>query len=301
MEKTRAITTSLLNSANCQILTDDSCCLNNEEQMKLGVEMIPFLATINQLEDPLRNLLSKKEFVLFVGTTPSLSIINDTVRDAVTTLDEKDKSLRASERIYIIDTSCFSGGLGFLVTYLAEFFNSGSHSLNDIRTYAQFLSNHIAHFFVEPSPKRWNDLIYVPRTGPVNYSGGRFRGNKAIYNYLGTNLNDNAYNPKEKVWVCYSELREEAKNLARHLKKHCPDSRIDMSHSINPHSVASLSDDVIACFYLSTEVRPDEPSETYDKTQYAAIDRKNKIAKYNITKMTRIAQAFHKNHFCPEF
>ena len=300
MEKTKVIWDVSLSPKNCYILTDDSCCLNNEEQQHLGVLEIPFMATVNQAEETIKSMLDQKEFVLFVGTAPSLSVINDTVRGAAKILDNKDKRLNARKRVIVLNTSCFSGGLGLFVTHFAEFFNSGNHTLNELKTYNLFLSNHIAHFFVEPNSKRWNELIYVPRTGPVNYSGGKFRGNKGVYNHLAGNFQDYAYNKKESVWICASSQKDEARILARQFKRCCPDSRVDLSHHLMPHSIASLQEDVVACFFLSIEVRPDEPTGHFESFQYREADRKNQFAKYNITEITRFAQA-HKNSPCPEF
>ena len=300
MEKTKVLRDGLLGPENCIIATDDSCCLDNEEQMRLGVVSIPFMATINQLEKPLKSMLDRKEFVLFVGTAPSLSYINDTVRHTAKLLDNQDKRLNARKRVIILNTSCFSGGLGLFVTLFAEFFNSKKHTLKELKTYNLFLSNHIAHFFIKPSSKRWNDLIYVPRTGPVNYAGGRFKGNKGIYNYLASNFQDYAYHPEESVWICYSDMKDEARLLARQIKRCCPDSSVDLSHKMMPHSIAGLPEDVVACFFLSAEVRPDEPTGRFEDIQNEEADRKNQFAKYNITEITRFAQA-HKQSPCPEF
>ncbi|MBR1801742.1 hypothetical protein IJ768_00740 [Candidatus Saccharibacteria bacterium] len=283
---------------NCQIVTDDSCCLGSEELSRLGVEAIPFMATINQLETPVRTLLKRKEFILFVGTAPSLSIINDTISDVAELLDEKDKSLNAKDRILIFNTSCFSGGLGMFVTLFVNFINKKPRIHDELLAYTQFLANHIAHFFVEPKEKRWNNLIYVPRTGPVNYDGGKFRGNHGVYNHLAATFRDYAYHADEKVWICHGEVAESfhhARNLARQFKRCCPDSHLDLSHRIMPHTVANLTDDAVACFFLSTDVRPDEPGPYYSELQYQEIEEKNNIAKENITAITRFAQAFRKN------
>ena len=299
----------LFSKKNSLILTDDSCCLNNEEQQELGIQTIPCMATIKQLTKFLKKLLAEKEFVLFVGTAPSLSIINNTVRDTAEYLDDEDKRLNATERVKIINTSCFSGGLGFFVTWFARYLNAKPRTFDEIEAFSQFLANHIAHFFIEPTDKRWNNLIYVPRTGPMNYDGGKFRGNKGIYDYIASDFRDNAYHQEEKVWICFSDPQmsdedlttfPQARNLAKQIKRCCPDSRLDLSHKIAPHSVASLPDRVIACFYLSTEVRSDEFGPYSHEEQEREVDDKRLIARRNITKMTRISQTFKKNP-CPKF
>ena len=288
-------------------MTDDSCCLNNEEQQELGIQTISFMATTNQLVEYLQNSLAEKEFVLFVGTAPSLSYINEMVQDAAEILDDEDKCLNATKRIKVINTSCFSGGLGLFVTWFARYLNAKPRNFDELEAFSQFLANHITHFFVEPKEKRWNHLIYAPRTGPINFDGGKFRGNKGVYSYIAGNFHDNAYHQEEKVWICPSETSDgdnltftHARNLARHIKHRCPDSRPDLSHTIAPHPVADLPDDVIACFFLSTEVRSDEIGNDFHEKQEQEIDNKRLIAKRNITKITRIAQTFEKNP-CPKF
>lgn len=300
----------LFSSKNSLILTDDSCCLSNEEKQELGIQTIPCMATINELIEVLKQSLAEKEFVLFVGTAPSLSIINDTVRDTAEFLDDKDKRLNATDRIKVINTSCFSGGLGLFVTWFARYLNAKPRTFDELEAISQFLANHIAHFFVEPKEKRWNNLIYSPRTGPINYDGGKFRGNKGVYNFIASDFRDNAYHQEEKVWICFSGPRKsdgedgstfaQARSLARQIKRCCPDSRLDLSHPIAPHPVASLPDDVIACFYLSTEVRSDEFGPYSHELQEREVDDKRIIARRNITKMTRIAQTFKKSP-CPKF
>ena len=308
-------------SSNSQILTDDSCCLSKSELKALNVETVPFMAIENDLEKPLKSLLSKKEFVLFVGTAPSLSIINDTIEVAAENLDEKDKSLNAKKRVIIINTSCFSGGLGLFVTHFAHYFNSREHTYDELLAYSLFLANHIAHFFVKPCTKRWNNLIYVPRTGPINHNGGKFRGNRGVYNHLTEIFRDHAYHTDEKVWICYtgpndreakkdtdskeaakleSETFIQARSLARQFKRCQPETQIDISHQIKPHSVSSLKDDIIACFFLSTDVRPDEMGPRYNEALEQEIAEKTAIAKENITLITRFAQAFKENPM-PQF
>lgn len=277
---------------NCQVITDDSCCLNNEELMKLHVVTIPHQATINEAERFLKNALRKKEFVLFVGTAKSLSDINDTMQQAAENLDEKDKSLNTKKRVKIFNTSSFSGGLGFFVTLFADFAYSGKTE-DEIDGYAVFLANHIAHFFIEPSQKRWNKLIYVPRTGTINFNGGKFRGNRGVYNYLAGNFRDYAYNQEEEIWVCYADEREEARILARQFKRCCPDSKIDLSHQIAPNTVDELADNIISCFFLTKDVRPDEPSSNIEHGHLDEIEEKREIARKNITAISKYAQAFH--------
>lgn len=292
----------LFSKKNSLILTDDSCCLNNEEQQELNVQTISFKATTNQLIEYLRNSLTEKEFVLFVGTAPSLSFISEMVKDAAEILNDEDKRLNANERVKVINTSCFSGGLGLFVTWFARHLNSKPRTFDELEAFSQFLANHIAHFFVEPNEKRWNNLIYAPRTGPMNYDGGKFRGNKGVYSHIASNFHDNAYHQEEKVWICFSEkddgeeeVLSQAQSLAKHIKYRCPDSRLDLSHTIAPHPVESMPDDIIACFFLSTEVRSDEFGDHFHEKVEREVDDKRLIARRNITKMTRIAQTFKKN------
>lgn len=299
----------LFSKENSLILTDDSCCLNNEEQQKLHIQTIPYQATINQIIEPLKTSLAEKEFVLFVGTALSFSNINETVKNAAKKLDDEDKSLNATDRIKVISTSCFSGGLGFFVTWFARYVNAKPRTFNEIEAFAQFLANHIAHFFVEPKKTRKNNLIYAPRTGPMNYEGGKFRGNKEVYTHIAHNFRDYAYHECEKVWICFSEPNDDeeeentlthAHNLAKYIKHCCPDSKLDITHTIAPHSVDSMPDNVIACFFLSTEVRTDEFGSRYREKQEREIDRMRLRAKHNITQITRIAQSF-KEDPCPKF
>lgn len=280
---------------NSQIITDDSCCLDNTELMNLNVITIPHQATINEAKNLLKNALRKKEFVLFVGTAQSLSDINDTVKEAAEILDEKDKSLNAKERVKVFNTSSFSGGLGLFVTLFSEFMNS-ERTEDEADGYSVFLANHIAHFFIEPSEKRWNKLIYVPRTGDINFNGGKFRGNKGVYDYLAGNFRDNAYHQEEEIWVCYSGEKNEAKSLAKHLKHQCPESKIDLSHQIAPNTVSEeLPDEMVSCFFLSRDVRPDEPDYDQGNMHFEEIEEKKQLAKKNITAISKYGQAFLKN------
>ena len=297
----------LFSRENCLILTDDSCCLNNKEQQELRIQTIPCMATVNQLTKPLNNALDEKEFVLFVGTAPSLSTINNTVQKAAEILDNQDKRLCATERIKVINTSCFSGGLGLFVTWFARYLAAKPRTYDEIEAMSQFLANHIAHFFVKSKEQRKAELGRVPRTGPVNYKLGKFRGNKGVYDYIASNFRDYAYHQEEKVWVCFSgspdnsnDAFTQARTLARQIKHHCPDSKLDLTHAIAPHSVSDLPKSVVACFYLSTEVRPDEFGPHHREAQEREVTKKRLTARRNITKMTRIAQAFLEDP-CPTF
>lgn len=281
----------LFTRKNCQIITDDSCCLDNEELMDLHVIAIPYQATINEAEKFLENALKKKEFVLFVGTAKSLSHINETVQQAAENLDEKDKGLNTEKRVKIFNTSSFSGGLGFFVKLFSEFIYSGK-TKDEADGYSIFLANHITHFFVEPSEKRWNKLIYIPRTGVVNFDGGKFRGNRGVYDYITEIFQEYAYHPEEEIWVCYSDEETEARNLVKHFKHHCPDSSVDMSHQIAPNTVKSLSESIVSCFFLSRDVRPDEPSSNPKYGHFEEIEEKKELAKRNITAISKYGQAF---------
>jgi fatty acid-binding protein DegV len=283
--------TIVLTPENCQILTDSSSCLTEGELDNLDVKEIPFDACSKELMKPIKALLDEKEFVLFVGTAPSLSDINDNMKHAVKALDKKDKGLKAEKRVLIINTSCFSGGLGFYVTEMSSFLNE-DRKYGEVLAFGQFLSNHIAHFFIEPSEKRWNQLIYVPRTGKINFEGGKFRGNKGVYNYLAADFQEHLYHPEQKVWICHPGKSEAARNLATHIKHCSSDATIDMSHQLMPNSVNSLADNAVACFFLSTDVRPDEPSSDYSDTQRHEIEQKRLIAKHHITEISKFAQAY---------
>ncbi|MBP5511992.1 hypothetical protein J6X90_01220 [Candidatus Saccharibacteria bacterium] len=278
---------------NCQLITDDSCCLSSQELQKLNVIAIPYHATASEAKNVLKTTLRSKDFVLFVGTAQSLSPINDTIRKAAEKLDEKDKSLNATKRVLIFNTSSFSGGLGFFVTLFSEFIYSGDKSLDDAKGYAVFLANHIAHFFIEPSTKRWNNLIYVPRTGVINFHGGKFKGNKGIYSYLAESFKDQTYHDKGKVWVCHAGRdSEEARNLAKQIKAYCPDSEINLTHKIAPNVAKGFSSKVISCFYLGRNVRPDEPDYSHNSSHLKEIEEKRAIAKKNITAISKYAQAY---------
>ena len=281
---------------NCQLVTDNSCCLTNSELSNLGVIAIPHDANISFVAKFLKETLEEKEFVLFVGTAQSISDINFTVRDAATLLDEKDKRLNAENRVIVFNTSSFSGGLGYFVTLFAEFFNSGEKSIDDIEGYALFLANHIAHFFIEPTQKRWNNIIYVPRTGSIRRSTEKFRGNRGVYNHIAELFKDNAYNPEESVWVCcYDEGKSEAKLFIKQLKHYCPKAAVNFSHRIEENAYGRFSESVVACFFLYVEVRPDHPSDNINRGHFDEIEEKRIIAKNNITAISRYGQAFIKD------
>lgn len=278
---------------NCQLITDDSCCLSSQELQELNVITVPYHATASEAKKILKTTLKSKEFVLFVGTAQSLSPINGIIRKAAEKLDEKDKSLNATKRVLIFNTSSFSGGLGFFVTLFSEFIYSGEKSFDEASGYAVFLANHIAHFFIEPSTKRWNNLIYVPRTGTINFNGGKFKGNKAVYSYLAETFRDQTYHKEGKVWVCHAGKNiEEARNLAKQIKDNCPDSEIDMTHKIAPNISDDFSNRVISCFFLSSNVRPDEPDLSHNSGHIKEIEEKRAIAKKNITAISKYAQAY---------
>lgn len=277
---------------NCQLITDDSCCLDNEELMYLHVIAVPYQATLNEAKNLLKATLKRKDFVFFAGTAKSLSGITDTIGEAVALLDKKDKSLNAKKRVKILNTSSFSGGLGFFITLFSSFVYSGEHTVDEIDAYSVFLANHIAHFLVEPTTKRWNNLIYVPRTGTINFNGGKFRGNKGVYDYLAGNFRNYAYHPKSDIWICCHGKNEEALALARQFKRCCPDSRIDLSHQIAPNTVDEFSEEVISCFFLSSDIRPDEPDSEFGFDHFDEIEEKREIARNNITAISKYVQAF---------
>ena len=281
---------------NCQVITDDSCCLQKEELRALGVITIPYDADLEIAKYILKTSLKEKEFVLFVGTAQSISNINDVVKQAAEILNKKDKSLDARRRVQIINTSSFSGGLGYFVTLFADFLNSGEKTIDDIEGYALFLANHIAHFFIEPSQKRWNNVIYVPRTGDIRHGSKKLRGNKGVYNYIVENFRDFAYHRQESVWICCQEQgKDEAKDLARQFKRCCPEVSIDFTHQIKPNIYNNFSENVIACFFLSMDVRPDKPNHDMDYGHFDEIEEKRRIAKKNITAISRYGVAFTKS------
>ena len=281
---------------NCQVITDDSCCLQKEELKTLGVIAIPYDADLDIAKYILKTSLKEKEFVLFVGTAQSISNINEIIKQAAEILDEKDKSLDAQRRVLILNTSSFSGGLGYFVTLFTDFLKSGEKDIDDIEGYALFLANHIAHFFIEPSQKRWNNVIYVPRTGNIRRSGEKLRGNKGVYNYIVGNFRDFAYHQQESVWICcHDKGKAEAKDLARQFKRGCPEVSIDFSHKLKPNIYNDFSDSIIACFFLSMDVRPDKPSGDMEYGHFDEIEEKRRIAKKNITAISRYGLAFSKN------
>jgi fatty acid-binding protein DegV len=287
---------AVFSTKNCRLMTDDSCCLNEEELFGLRVQTIPYNINIDDAAIILEKALDEKEFVLFVGTALSISDINLTIRDAATLLDEKDKRLNASDRVWVFNTSSFSGGLGFFVTLFAEFLDSGDKTVDDIESYALFLGNHITHFFIEPSQKRWNNIIYVPRTGKIKRSGERLRGNKGVYEYIVDNFCDFAYHPEEQVWICHQEEgKAEAKNLIKQFKHRCPKAVLNTAHQIQPNVYNKFSESVVACFFLSMDVRPDIPNRNMRQGHFDEIEEKRIIARQNITAISRYGQAFLKD------
>lgn len=280
---------------NCRIFTDDSCCLSKDELVKLHVKTVPFMASQAEIKQAIEETLREKDFVLFVGTAPSFSALNETIQEAVNTLNVKDKSLNAEERVKIVNTSSFSGGLGFFVTLFANFMNYRERTEDEADGFSIFLANHIMHFFIEPSEKKWNNLIYAPRTGPINYAGGKYRGNKGIYSHLAKDFHNNAYNEEGVIWICYAGKKEEARSLAKQFKHHIPDSRLDLTHQIVPNTIQELSENLVSCFYLSTDVRPDEPNDSLDLSQYDEIEEKRQITRANITNISKYGQAFKKD------
>ena len=277
---------------NCQLVTDDSCCLDNEELMYLHVITVPYQATLNEAKNLLKTTLREKEFVLFAGTAKSLSEITNTIEKAAKILDKEDKSLNAKKRVKTFNTSSFSGGLGFFITLFSGFVYSGEHTIDEIDAYSVFLANHIAHFLVEPNQKRWNNLIYVPRTGTINFNGGKFRGNKGVYDYLAGNFQNFAYHQEGDIWICCHGKNKEALALARQFKRCCPESRIDLSHKIAPNIIDDFSEEVISCFFLSSDIRPDEPDSDFGSEHFKEIEEKRQIARDNITAISKYALAF---------
>ena len=285
----------LFSRENCQILSDDSCCLNNLEQQELEVLVVPFWSKKEHLKEPLKKSLNEKEFVFFVGTTPSISNINFEVKNAVRLLDKEDKCLSAKKRVKILNTCCFSGGLGLFLSFFSDYLKR-PRSPNEVEAFVQFLTNHIAHFFVEPSSKRWNHLITIPRIGKVNYNSGKFRGNKGVYSHIADSFHEYAYNRGEKVWVCASDQsKHEAQDLARHVKHKSPEVELDLSHDIAENAVENFSEEIIACFFLSLDFREDAPSGRHYEREADEIERKRQISRRNITELTRISEQFKKN------
>ena len=304
---------AIFSHENSVILTDDSCSLSANELKELNVETIPYESEVENIKEVMKKLLAEKEFVLFVGPTASLSIMNESVLLAVDFLDEEDKSLKLKDRVKVIDSSCFSGGLGLFVSYFSEYLKVPREE-NELDALQVFLTNHIAHFFIQPSNKRWNNLIYAPRIGPINFDGGRFRGNRGVYNFIAKKVDNERYNDVEKIWIMFSgesaldlkrkKLSEEeferrtrsfssARALARQIKRVVPESKIDLSHKLAENTVAGMPSDVIACFYLSTDIRPDEPNRSrFREDEHLEIELITEVAKRNITEITKIAQNF---------
>lgn len=265
---------------NTQILTDNSCCLSAKELVELGIATIPFDPDERRLVSTLHGLLSRKKYVLFAGTASSLSPVNNRIKTAINLLDQDRPNLGAKNRIFILDTACFSGGLGLFITLFAQFLQSDRpRSLDEVTAYTNFLSSHIMHYFIEPSPKFWNQLIIAPRTGPITTLERRFRGNRGVFNHIAAVARDTSYRADSVIWICYSghserylkknaDLSEEelklqtesytsAHQLAKQFKRCYFDARLDLSHRLMPNGVSGLSDKVVGCFFLGAEVRPE--------------------------------------------
>lgn len=274
----------------------------------------------------LRTALVNHKFVIFAGTGESLSSINSCARKVGKILNEKQPELRAKNRLIILNTSCVSGGLGFYLYRMVPFIYSGNHTVGEIFAYNQFLANHIVHEFtsqnfdfvkesrifteLDPSltkmtlkkmfvseAKKDIPLMYVPRTGKINATGDIFPGRRALANSLTSKFRDFSYSQNAEVWIVYGGLKDDetfkhAKELARQIKRCCPEARVDLTHRLTPAVCAHAGDEVVGIVYLSKDMRPDEASGDDYRRYDIELSEKTKVMKKYITEISRISTLY---------